>query len=137
MAREPTWLPGIPLVMCSSSHGAGSYPAGSLGRMGTPLHFALAVALYTGYPVAVPGALGIAALFHGDLMQRAPICRARGRRGRWRCNVGGGLAGAGGLLGCQGLLHGLLDQGLQVGGWRGGRRLWNSGLPCGRGLALL
>jgi hypothetical protein len=37
----------------------------------------------------------------------------------------------------QGLLHGLLHERLQVGGWRGGRRLWDSGRPCGGGLALL
>ena len=49
----------------------------------------------------------------------------------------GRLAVAGGLLCRQGLLHGLLDQGLHVGGWRRGRRLWDSGLPCRRGLALL
>ncbi len=102
-----------------------------------PLVFALAVALLAGYPVAGPGARGIAALFHGDLMQRAPICRARKWRG-CRCLIGRGcLAEARRLLGRQGLLDGLLDQGLHVGGWRCGRRLWDSGLPCGRGLARL
>ena len=77
-------------------------------------------------PVAVPGALGIAALFHGHLMQRAPVCRAR-RVARPLAPVplAGGLAGAGGLLGRQGLLHGLLDAG------PAGRRVaWRDG-GCG------
>src|SRR5215471_6424287 len=102
-----------------------------------PFVFALAGALFAGHPVAVPGALGIAALFHRHLMQRAPVCRTGGWRGRGRHAVTGCLAGAGGLLGRQGLLHGLLDEGLRVGGWCEGLRLWGSGWPCERGLALL
>ncbi len=69
-------------------------------------------------------------------MPRAPVCWARGWRGRGRRTGGRRLAGAGGRLGRQGLLHGLLDAGLQVGGWRGGR-LWDSGRPCRRGRTLL
>src|SRR2546426_10318868 len=38
-------------------------------------------------PRAVPGALGLAALFHDDLMQGAPVCRPRECRA-----VGGRLA---------------------------------------------
>jgi hypothetical protein len=46
------------------------------------------------------------------------------------------MAMARALLGRQDLLDSLLDQGLQVSGWRGGR-LRDSSRPCGRGLTLL
>src|SRR5262249_29727040 len=77
----------------------------------------LAGALFAGHPVAVSGALRIPALFHGALVQRAPVCRARRWRGRGSRAVTGRRTVAGGLLCRQGLLHGLLDQGVYVGGW--------------------
>src|SRR6266571_1117009 len=114
-----------------------------------PRLLALAVALLIGEPVAIPRPVCVAALLHGHLMERADRrravggWRARARRGRrWRAGLlarSGGLAGAGGLLCCQDLLHRLLDEDLQVGGW-GGRLGCRRGRSCWgrvRGFALL
>ena len=85
---------------------------------------AAAPAVFVRQPVAQPCALRIAAALHGHLVARAPAVLA-GRRGRvGRLAGGSGLVLAGGRLGGQGLLHRLLDQGLQVGRrahrWDGG-----------------
>jgi hypothetical protein len=82
-----------------------------------PFVFALAGALCAGQPVAGPRARGMAALLHRHLMPRTPVWRTGGWRGGGCLAGRGRLAEARRLLGRQGLLHGLLDQGLHVGGW--------------------
>ena len=62
----------------------------------------------------------MAAPLHSDLVEGTPTVWPGGPLVLWRVAVGGGLAGAGGLLGRQGRLHGLLDEGVQVSGGRGG-----------------
>src|SRR5712691_2265691 len=110
-------------------------PPRRAGRLAAAGAAAIAVARLSGQPVAVEGAARVLLLRHRDLVQgaeagllvigrRAVGRRARaGRRGWWRARrrAGGGRRPmAWGVRG-ERLLHGLLEQGLQVG--RGARGL--------------
>ena len=95
---------------------------------------AAAPAVFVRQPVAQPCALRIAAALHRHLVTRAPAVLAGRRGGVWGLALGSGLVLAGGRLGGQGLLHRLLDQGLQVG--RRAHR-WDMGVAVARRPALL
>src|SRR5256885_16732558 len=114
MAREPTWIPGVPVVIgVPPLVRRGRAPPGSRAAW-APLRFAFAVALFTRHPMRQPRATGIAAPLHGDLVEVTPAFRPGGRLGLRRLAVGGGMAVARELLGRQGLVDGPPDEGLQV-----------------------